>query len=398
MALKRVTDVREQTHKSSDNETRSYKRYHFQVGTSKNPPRTRPWISQTRYGKLREVQLSKPVSVGTIAKGRWALGKAVLRGKTLWWFKDRFYVEAGGEPHPPGHQREDGVTGLVKLTGVHETSVRDSFLSLQKRSRFTTGTSNNAPTTDPWISSNDYPQLRRLQPHKPVSVGTISSGKHKGSTLWWYKDEFYVHKHHRHPPGHERKNGITGLRAVAPVAPVEEAFGKDVRRYEKWHNFRIGPGVDAPSTNPLLPNKEYRKAKKLQSSKPASVGTISHGPHRDKTLWWYQDEFYGEKRDYTSEEVQLLLWEREQKRTRRFQRLKKEMLSERALEDARRERIPEDVRIFVWKRDEGRCVQCGSQDKLEFDHMIPVSKGGGNTARNIQLLCETCNRRKSASI
>lgn len=48
----------------------------------------------------------------------------------------------------------------------------------------------------------------------------------------------------------------------------------------------------------------------------------------------------------------------------------------------------------VWKRDQGECVQCGSNEKLEFDHIIPVSKGGSNTARNIQLLCENCNRKK----
>jgi tetratricopeptide (TPR) repeat protein len=60
--------------------------------------------------------------------------------------------------------------------------------------------------------------------------------------------------------------------------------------------------------------------------------------------------------------------------------------------------IPEDVRHAVWRRDEGRCVQCGSQEKLEFDHIIPVSRGGSNTERNLQLLCEPCNRSKSATI
>ena len=44
-----------------------------------------------------------------------------------------------------------------------------------------------------------------------------------------------------------------------------------------------------------------------------------------------------------------------------------------------REPIPDDVRIFVWRRDDGRCVKCGSQDKLEYDHIIPWSKGGSNT-------------------
>jgi len=44
------------------------------------------------------------------------------------------------------------------------------------------------------------------------------------------------------------------------------------------------------------------------------------------------------------------------------------------------------------------CVECGSQERLEYDHIIPVSKGGSNTERNIQLLCEKCNRGKAAAI
>jgi hypothetical protein len=63
-----------------------------------------------------------------------------------------------------------------------------------------------------------------------------------------------------------------------------------------------------------------------------------------------------------------------------------------------REPIPEAVRHEVWRRDQGRCVKCATQENLEFDHIIPHSKGGADTARNIQLLCERCNRTKSDSI
>jgi len=64
------------------------------------------------------------------------------------------------------------------------------------------------------------------------------------------------------------------------------------------------------------------------------------------------------------------------------------------IDEARRERIPEDVRTFVWRRDGARCVRCGSTQSLEFDHSIPVSKGGSNTSKNVQLLCAECNRKK----
>ena len=64
----------------------------------------------------------------------------------------------------------------------------------------------------------------------------------------------------------------------------------------------------------------------------------------------------------------------------------------------RREHVPVSVNRLVWRRDQGRCVNCGSQERLEFDHIIPVAKGGSNTARNLQLLCERCNRKKGARI
>ncbi len=65
---------------------------------------------------------------------------------------------------------------------------------------------------------------------------------------------------------------------------------------------------------------------------------------------------------------------------------------------SRREKIPDSVKLFVWQRDEGKCVKCGNKEKLEFDHIIPFSMGGGNTERNLELLCESCNRSKGKNI
>lgn len=64
----------------------------------------------------------------------------------------------------------------------------------------------------------------------------------------------------------------------------------------------------------------------------------------------------------------------------------------------KREKISKETMNTVWQRDNGKCVECGSREKLEFDHIIPVSKGGSSTYRNLQLLCEGCNRKKHGNI
>jgi hypothetical protein len=51
----------------------------------------------------------------------------------------------------------------------------------------------------------------------------------------------------------------------------------------------------------------------------------------------------------------------------------------------RREAIPRLVQREVWQRDGGRCVECFARERLCFDHIVPFSKGGGNSVRVLRL-------------
>jgi len=69
------------------------------------------------------------------------------------------------------------------------------------------------------------------------------------------------------------------------------------------------------------------------------------------------------------------------------------------LSDARSRVIPSAIKQEVWVRDGGKCIRCGSNDELHFDHIIPYAKGGSSVvANNIQLLCARHNLEKRDKI
>lgn len=51
-----------------------------------------------------------------------------------------------------------------------------------------------------------------------------------------------------------------------------------------------------------------------------------------------------------------------------------------------------NIREFIFKRDQYKCLRCNKFDvNLTIDHISPISKGGENKLSNLQTLCKSCN-------
>ena len=64
---------------------------------------------------------------------------------------------------------------------------------------------------------------------------------------------------------------------------------------------------------------------------------------------------------------------------------------------AERDKMTYTLRYKILKRDNFKCVLCGGNDRLEIDHILPVSKWWKTIEKNLQTLCFPCNRGKSNS-
>jgi 5-methylcytosine-specific restriction endonuclease McrA len=115
-----------------------------------------------------------------------------------------------------------------------------------------------------------------------------------------------------------------------------------------------------------------------------------------RTYWVFEDRVFWEDEDLAADDVLALVRERQRRRRRTLERAHAALAGEASA--SRRQPIPHAVRLAVWERDGGRCVECGSRFDIQYDHVIPVVAGGATSVENLQILCAPCNRRKGAAV
>ena len=157
----------------------------------------------------------------------------------------------------------------------------------------------------------------------------------------------------------------------------------------RHYQLRIGP----EDVGPAVGARAWRRLQELQESTAIAVGELG-----ERRYWLYRDRIWWEREDLGPADVEALVDERMDRKRRQLERA--HSLSSRgpARATAVRPGIPREVRLAVFERDGGRCVECGSRALLQFDHVIPVALGGSSAPGNLQLLCDSCNREKGATL
>jgi 5-methylcytosine-specific restriction endonuclease McrA len=140
------------------------------------------------------------------------------------------------------------------------------------------------------------------------------------------------------------------------------------------------------------------EAQQRQKTQPVPVG---RGDSR--RYWWFGGEFFWENRNLSAGDLHALLRQRQRSAERKIEHARAMLEVERTgarIEEVGRARkpIPADMRRAVFARDGGRCVECESEEDLQFDHVIPHSMGGADSVENLQLLCAPCNLAKGARL
>jgi len=126
---------------------------------------------------------------------------------------------------------------------------------------------------------------------------------------------------------------------------------------------------------------------------PVKVGRV-----KERQYWWFRGRWFWDNDNLLPEQVFALLDTRDRRQASTIARAHTIANSPSQPVQYRRGAIPRDVKELVWARDGGRCGTCGSISELQFDHIIPVSRGGSSEPENLQVLCGPCNRRKGVAV
>jgi hypothetical protein len=231
----------------------------------------------------------------------------------------------------------------------------------------------------------EFDAMHSAQPDDPVPFMRFG-----GRQYWWFSDAFW-----REDDGLNaddvralvldrlrRKQNKLDNAHIALGVETAQRTGLS-RTPMSW--VRVDPGPESlapdalyvlrsliePERGPLfsLREGEFAELERLAAGQPMLI-------REDLNLWYFRGAWFSSDLPVEARDVAAFARQR--------------------APELKRPGISEAVQRAVYERDGGQCVKCGSRFNLQYDHVIPFSKGGSSEISNLQLLCSSCNRQKSA--
>lgn len=141
---------------------------------------------------------------------------------------------------------------------------------------------------------------------------------------------------------------------------------------------------------------EYSERRFTRLARSQFVQPVLVAKRNGRRWWWYSDRFWWDDVGLSGREVEALVLQADATRQQRAEHLAKTraaILGEE-LPSALEGSVSPVIRFAVRCRDRGRCVDCGTGRDLEYDQIVPYSRGGWRWIANVELRCAQCRDRR----
>ena len=136
--------------------------------------------------------------------------------------------------------------------------------------------------------------------------------------------------------------------------------------------------------------KRFAQLSARQLQRPVRVLRSKRG-----IWWWYLNRCWWDPRGLRPSEVADLVLRADLERMRETDGQARTRLAlVEGLGEAVDRPPPASLHLSIWSKHRGRCVDCGSTERVNFDRILATSRPNSETPQNFDLRCQSCRDRR----